>query len=262
MPFWEHVADLRRALVNVFLIFFAIFILTFVFGLEEFEVLGNTVVILYPNINDNIASLFFNQMTSDLLPSEVELITISPLDAIMANLQISMFLGFAIGMPFFVYQLGNFIGPGLYPHERRLILKITVPATLLFIIGCLIAYYFVVPFAFDFLYGYTSAMGAHPFLSVSEFISFVLIFILFFGIVFELPVIMVGITLVGIVQPEFWKKHWRGSCIAIFIIAAVITPDGSGITQVLVAVPMIVLYFIGYVASKHYYRKIKVTKAK
>jgi sec-independent protein translocase protein TatC len=262
MPFWEHVEDLKHTLINVFLIFFGIFIFTFMFGLEEFEVLGNNVLILYPTISDNLASMFFNQVTNDLVPSGVELITVTPVDAIVANLQISMFLGITVGMPFMVHQLGNFVGPGLYSHEKRIVVNITVPATILFIIGCMVSYYLITPFTLDFLYSYSNSMNARPFLSVSEFISFILAFTFIFGFIFELPIIMIGLTLVGLVNPEFWKKHWRMAFVIFIFVGAIITPDGSGITQMMVALPMMVLYVGGYFASKHYYRKIKVAKEK
>ncbi|MCK5559006.1 MAG: twin-arginine translocase subunit TatC [Thermoplasmata archaeon] len=258
MTFWEHVDELRDTVINIFLIFFGIFIFSFVVGFQEFEVLGSKVLILYPTISDNISSWFFNQITSDLLPSRVELITVTPVDAIVANLQISIFLAVVVGMPFMVYQISNFIGPGLYPRERRMVLTITFPATGLFILGCLISYFLITPFTLDFLYSYSYSMKAHPFLSVSEFISFILAFTFIFGFIFELPIIMIGVTLIGVVSPEFWKKHWRAAFVVFIFIGAIITPDGSGITQMMVAIPMMILYVVGYFASKHYYRKIKV----
>jgi sec-independent protein translocase protein TatC len=262
MPFWEHVNELKRTLINVFLIFFGIFIFTFIFGLREFEVLGNPVLILYPTISDNLASLFFNQITSDLLPSKVELITVTPVDAIIANIQISMFLGVTLGMPFMLYQISNFIGPGLYAHEKRIVANVTIPATALFILGCLVSYYLITPFTLDFLYSYSNSMDARPFLSVSEFISFVLAFTFIFGFIFELPIIMIGLTIIGLVTPEFWKKHWRMAFVIFIFVGALITPDGSGITQMMVAIPMMILYVAGYLSSKHYHRKIKVAKEK
>ncbi len=258
MTFWEHIDELRNTAVKIFMIFFSIFIFCFVIGFQEFEFFGSKVLILYPTISDNIASTFFNQITADLLPARVELITVTPVDAIVANLQISIFLALVIGMPFMVYQISNFIGPGMYPREKQMVLKITFPATALFILGCLISYFFITPFTLDFLYSYSYSMKAHPFLSVSEFISFILAFTFVFGLIFELPIIMVGVTLIGLVKPELWKKHWRVAFVIILFIGAIITPDGSGITMMMVAVPMMILYVMGYLASKRYYRKIKV----
>jgi len=81
--------------------------------------------------------------------------------------------------------------------------------------------------------------------------TFVLIFICAFGIIFELPVVMTVLTTVGIVSPEFWKEHWRIALFIMVVIAAIITPDASGITQVMVVGPMLLLYIIGYFISKY-----------
>ena len=85
-------------------------------------------------------------------------------------------------------------------------------------------------------------------MQLSEFLDFVLWFSLAFGIAFELPVVMYGLSYLGIVTPEFWKKNWRYATIAIFIFGAVITPDGSGVTMMLVSIPMLFLYVAGYIA--------------
>lgn len=108
----------------------------------------------------------------------------------------------------------------------------------------------VLPFTFTFLYGIAIAMGAQPFLQLQEFLDFVLLFSLAFGIAFELPVIMYGLTVLGVVDADFWKRHWRFAVVGIFFFGAAITPDGSGVTMMLVAVPMLGLYAGGYAAIR------------
>ena len=125
-----------------------------------------------------------------------------------------------------------------------------LPASVLFVMGNLFAYYLIIPFSIDFLYNFAFAMGIEQYFSVEDFFSFVLMFMLAFGVVFELPVIMVGLSSVGIVSPDFWKEHWRWAVIISLIFAAVITPDGTGVTMFMVVVPMLLLYFTGYVISK------------
>ena len=82
------------------------------------------------------------------------------------------------------------------------------------------------------------------------FISFVIIFLIAYGLVFELPIIMVGLTRLGVVSPEFWAENWRYAFVGMIIFGAVVTPDGSGVTQIIVAAPMMVLYVIGYFIAK------------
>ena len=161
-----------------------------------------------------------------------------------------MFLGILFGMPMIVYQFGKFVSPGLYPHERAILIKTALPATFLFGLGCAFAYFIIIPFTIDFLYGFAFAMDVQPFLSLESFISFVIIFLIAYGLVFELPIIMVGLTRLGVVSAQFWGDNWRYAFVAMVIFGAFVTPDGSGITQLMVAAPMMVLYVIGYLVSR------------
>jgi sec-independent protein translocase protein TatC len=158
-------------------------------------------------------------------------------------------------MPAIIYEVGKFIGPGLHKREKMTILKMVLPTTLLFLAGCAFSYFLITPFTISFLYGYGESMGARTFVSSSEFISFVLIFVCAFGILFELPILMTALTSVGIVEPGFWKRHWRPALFIMIVIAAFITPDASGITQIMVVGPMVLLYIIGYFASKFAYKR-------
>ncbi|MEE9489510.1 MAG: twin-arginine translocase subunit TatC, partial [Thermoplasmata archaeon] len=88
----------------------------------------------------------------------------------------------------------------------------------------------------------------------SEFVDFTLLFLLSFGLAFELPILMVGSTFLGVVDDHFWRRNWRFAAVAIFIFGAVITPDGSGITMMLVSLPMLGLYVLGYFLSVRTHR--------
>jgi len=103
----------------------------------------------------------------------------------------------------------------------------------------------VIPFTLEFLYKYGESIGVETFLNINDFITFVLQFLIGFGISFELPLIMYIISLSGIIDIEFWRKNFRYSIIIIVVFGAIITPDGSGVTMWLIAGPMILLYIIG-----------------
>jgi sec-independent protein translocase protein TatC len=231
----------------------------FMFGLRKAEVFGYTFKYPYPDLTNNITTLIFNQIKLDLLPSGLKLFPVRLIDPILINVQISLFLAIAASTPLIYYNIGLFVGPGLYKKEKRMLKAVTIPATFLFIVGCLFSYYLLTPFLIEFMYQYLESMGAEKFVSMSDFISFVLLMMLAFGIIFELPVFMVGFTKIGLVKPDFWKRHWRIAVIIMAVIGAVITPDGSGITMMIVAIPMMVLYLIGYLGSKYVHtRKVKV----
>jgi sec-independent protein translocase protein TatC len=128
--------------------------------------------------------------------------------------------------------------------------KVILPMSLLFIFGVVFSYLLVIPLTLNFLYKYGESIGAETFLTVDGFITFVLQFILGFGIAFQLPVLMYVLSLSGLTDSKFWQKNFRYAIIIITIFGAVITPDGSGVTMWFIALPMIALYALGIVAIR------------
>jgi len=124
-------------------------------------------------------------------------------------------------------------------------MKMLIPTLGLFIIGIIFSFLLVIPFTLDFLYKYGEAIGVETFLNINDFITFVLQFLIGFGISFELPLLMYIISLSNIIDYNFWRKNFRYSIIIIVVFGAIITPDGSGVTMWLIAGPMILLYLLG-----------------
>ena len=114
-----------------------------------------------------------------------------------------------------------------------------------FVSGCVFAYTLVIPYILDFLYKYGESAGLVTFLNIMDFVSFILQFLLAFGISFQLPLIMYAISQSGITDSKFWRKNIRYAIVAIVIFGAIITPDGSGVTMWFIAGPMIGLYLAG-----------------
>lgn len=249
MELMEHLEELRDRLIRILIVVGIIFLICFSFGIGWFNYGEYSIPYIYPSMSDTISTSIFSKVSSDLVPDGVRTIVTTPMDAIVVQLEVSFFLGILFGMPMIIYQLGRFASPGLYPHERRFIVKLSVPATILFAIGCIFSYVMVIPFIMHFLYGYAFAMGAQTFVNVNAFISFVLLFMAAFGLVFELPIVMSGLTYLDVVSAEFWKENWRYAVVIMVIFGAAVTPDGSGITQLIVAGPMILLYYAGFLAS-------------
>jgi len=250
MSFWDHLAELRKRIIIIGISVGAWSIFFFLFGLRKGELFGFEFLYPFPDMTDNISNVFFQVIKRDLLPSELSLFPTRLMDPILINVQISLFLGIYMSTPLIYYQVGMFVGPGLYEHERRSLSYVTIPATLLFILGSLFSYYILTPFLIDFMYGYIVSMDTLPYVSISDFISFVLMMTLAFGIIFELPIFMIGFTKIGLVSADFWKRHWRMAAIIMAFAGAIITPDGSGITMMIVAIPMWILYLVGYIGSR------------
>jgi sec-independent protein translocase protein TatC len=250
MTFWDHLADLRICIRNIIVAVAIFSIFFFIFGMRKGELFGFEIWYPFPDMTDNISNLIFKLIRHDLLPENMELFPNRLIDPILINVQISMFMGIVASTPLIYYNIGIFVGPGLYPNEKRMLKIVTFPATFLFVLGCLFSYFLLTPFLIDFMYQYIESMETLPIVSISDFVTFVLMMTLAFGIIFELPIFMIGFTKIGLISSDFWKRHWRMAVIIILVIGAAITPDGSGITMMIVAIPMMVLYLVGYLGSR------------
>ncbi|MFQ5883499.1 MAG: twin-arginine translocase subunit TatC [Thermoplasmata archaeon] len=254
MSFLDHLEALRKSILRILAVCSFLFMIFILVELHPADFSGFPIA--YPTVNvfHPIAIQFFARMEADLIPAGVETAVMGPTDAILVEFKIALFLSILFGMPVIVYELGRFLSPALKPKEKKLLLQFSVPAALLFTTGAIFAYLFVLPFVYDFLYSIAFNLVDRTYLNPSEFVDFTLLFLFSFGLAFELPIIMVGTTVLGVVDAHFWKRNWRYATVAIFIFGAVITPDGSGITMMLVSLPMLALYAAGYFISMRTHR--------
>jgi len=214
---------------------------------------------LFPRPIHSLSAQFFGKIRQDLLPPGARLIVTNPLSAFLAQVQISLLLAFIFTLPFFLYKTMKFLLPALYPNERKAIIRTLFPSALLFFAGCLFAYFLLIPATFTVLYPYAVAIEAVPFFSVQEFITLVFGIMLVAGIMFLLPVFMVFLTSFGIIEPDFWKKNRRYAFLLFLIFSAIITPDGTGITMLMLSAPLAGLYSLGIlVATQNKINKPKV----
>ena len=188
-----------------------------------------------------------------LLPKGSLLVARGVTSPFMAPLKMSFFVAALITAPWLLYQAWAFVAPGLYKREKRLALPLLLSALLLFYGGCAFAYFLVLPSVFGFLVKFSSniiAVTPDP----QEYLDFVSVLFLAFGTSFELPVALVILVLLGWVTPR-QLSEWRGyAVVGIFIVAAVITPPDI-FSQLLLAIPMCLLYEAGIVAAKLVSRK-------
>ena len=270
MTFFEHLEELRQRLRIVIVVVIILFVLNLTTSIGEVSIGSRQVPMLLPALgptSPNIASQFFLAMKNFLVPARVGPVPLNfsykePWDAYVVMFKVAFFLAAVTASPLIVYQVGRFVGPALKPTERRLILRVTVPVSLLFLSGVALCFVVILPFTFNLLFSVQNLLGANLLILYGDsFIDFVLLFTLAFGIAFQLPVLMYGLTVLGIVPANFWKKYWRFATIAIVIFGAIITPDGSGITMFLVALPMLALYVGGYVAARSVERSRARAKA-
>jgi sec-independent protein translocase protein TatC len=191
---------------------------------------------------------WFAQPLLDKLPKGGQLIAVEVASPFFAPLKLAFFVAVFAVMPWLLYQAWAFVAPGLYKREKKLALPLLASALVLFYSGCAFAFFVVLPSVFGFLAKVTPD-GVAMMTDINAYLDFVLVIFLAFGISFELPVALVILVMLGWVTPK-QLSEWRGyAIVGIFIIAAVITPPDV-ISQLLLAIPMCLLYEAGILAAK------------
>jgi sec-independent protein translocase protein TatC len=181
------------------------------------------------------------------LPAGGQLVAIDVASPFFTPVKLAFFSAVVLSMPVLLYQAWAFVAPGLYQNEKRLARPLLVAAVLLFYIGAAFAYFLVLPAVFGFLTAVTPE-GVAMMTDISRYLDFVLVIFLAFGLSFEMPVAVVVLVLLGVVTPA-QLREWRGYVVVgIFILAAIITPPDV-ISQIMLAIPMWLLYEIGILAG-------------
>jgi len=208
-----------------------------------------------------IAGIFFGWFASDwiinaikasLLPSGAELIAYSPIEYVMLKVKFSIIVGVLIALPYLAHVV---IKGANIEVKGSSYLKYGVFALLLFFLGVFFGYNLMLPVIMNFLYTLSEGGGVTSLYSVNEFISFVAITTLLVGCVFEMPLVMYGLSSTGLFSSKDYAHGRRYAYVGIVIASAIITPDPSAITMGLLALPMIALYEIGIVASRFTVKK-------
>ena len=182
------------------------------------------------------------------LPQGGTMIATEVASPFLTPIKLAFFVALIIAMPFVLYQLWAFVAPGLYRHEKRLALPILLSAMALFYVGCAFAYFLVLPAVFAFLTGVAPA-GVAVMPDISHYLDFVLVLFLAFGLCFELPVVLIILVTLGVVTPAQLQKSRAYAIVGAFIVAAVLTPPDV-LSQLMLAIPMIVLYELGIIAAR------------
>lgn len=241
----KHLEELRKRILRIVIVIVAISAFMLTFHAEPISFSGIDFFYPTPEPLNNIAAQLTNYMKINLVPENVQLIQTAPGQAFFAQVYIAVLVGIVVSMPVIIKESVGFLKPALKEKEIHISRSIFLPALVLFIAGCLFSYLFVIPYILDFLYRYGDSAGLLTFLNVIDFVTFVLQFLLAFGISFQLPLIMYAISASGITDAKFWRNNIRYAIVAIVIFGAVITPDGSGVTMWFIAGPMIGLYLVG-----------------
>jgi len=166
-----------------------------------------------------------------------------------ADIWTAIFAGFIIAFPYVIYQLWKFISPGMHPNERRHSRGFIIICSFLFFTGVLFGYYIVTPLSINFLANYSISEVVDNQIDISSYISLIRSAALASGLVFELPIIIYFLTKIGLVTPQFLKTYRKYALVIVLILSAIIThPDIA--SQVIVAIPILILYQVSiYISS-------------
>ncbi len=167
-----------------------------------------------------------------------------PMDPLNLYLQVSLIGGAILASPFILYQVWLFIAPGLYQKEKRFVIPFMAATVGLFLAGASFGYFFVLPGALKILIVQFGSKF-NPMVTIEEYTGFFLSVILGLGISFEMPILIFFLALFGIVSPRFLWKNIRYAILAVFLVAAIITPSPDPWTMCIYAIPMLALYMIG-----------------
>lgn len=254
MGLLEHLRELRyRVLASLATVgAFAVFL--FSFGLEPVSLYGFPFYVPIPSVADALATEGLRLLLDHSLPGFVDVVVLEASEPIMAQFQAAMIGAVALASPVVAYQVAAFVAPALHPDERRTIAVLSPVALVLYLLGMAFALFVMVPVTLATLYEYAAPLGAEPLAQPQSVLTFVLFTTLLFGVAFETPLVMGGLSFAGLVEPSTMSRHWRIVVVSVLALGAVLT-DPSPVTQMLVTVPLVLLYFAGIGVAKLAWRR-------
>ena len=257
MTFWEHLDELRGTLWRIIIAILVTSIAAFAFK----EILFDD-IILAPKSKDFITYRAFCKLGEMLSmpslcidPSQFQLININLAGQFTAHMNISLIAGLIITLPYALWELWRFIKPGLTDKEARASRGAVIVITFLFLAGVLFSYFIVTPLMVNFLGGYVVSSTVSNQIALTSYVSSVTLMTLLMGLLFELPVLILFLTRIGIITPKLLRRYRKHTAIVILIVAGVITPSPDVFSQVIVALPLYALFELSLAISSRIYRK-------
>lgn len=181
-------------------------------------------------------------------PTGCDLVFSGPVEPFILRLKVVVFLGLLVALPVVLWQFWGFVTPGLTKKERKWAVPFVASSLVLFCLGAAFAFY-TLPLGLNFLLGFAGP-GFVPLLTASRYIGFFMMMVLAFGLTFEFPVVMVFLAVVGVITSKQMRAWRRYAVVAIFIVAAVVTPSQDPYTLAAMAIPMIVFYEVAILISR------------
>ena len=259
MSFLEHLEILRWHLIRSFLVIFLFSIISFIFK----DIIFDSILLAPKNVDfpTYIALCNISQFLGfgDILclkESPFSLMNINMSGQFSAHILVSLYAGFIIAFPYVFWEFWRFIKPAFYKNEARLASGIVFFSSSLFILGVLFGYYVIAPLSVNFLGSYQVSSTVANQISLTSFVTTVTTVCFANGVIFELPILTYFLTKIGLLSADFMRSYRKHSLVLILILSAIITPPDI-ISQILVALPLLVLYEFSIKISERVIRKKK-----
>ncbi|MBM3392867.1 MAG: twin-arginine translocase subunit TatC [Betaproteobacteria bacterium] len=226
--FISHLVELRTRLIRAFLAVLVIFFCLFPWAKELYAIVAQPLL--------------------SALPQGGQMIATDVVGVFIVPMKVALLVAFLLALPYVLFQVWAFVAPGLYAHEKRLVLPLTLVSVLLFFLGMAFAYFIVFPTVFQFMAA-MAPQGVAWMTDIEKYLSFVLTTFIAFGVTFEVPVIVIVLVRIGVVNIAKLKEIRPYVIVGAFIIAAIFTPPDV-VSQFLLAVPLCLLYELGIVLAR------------
>ena len=261
MSFLDHLEELRWHIIRSSLAIISLALISFIFKRLLFDtiILGPTKpnFLTYDILCKASNLINLNSFCNTIFEFEIQSRTMA--GQFSAHIWTSITFGFVLGFPYVIYEFWKFISPGLYSKEKKYSKGFIIVSSILFFIGVLFGYYVVCPLSINFLGNYSVSTQVHNDFDLNSYIGLVRSSVIASGLIFELPIIIFYLTKIGLVNPEFLKRNRKYALVIVLIIAAIITPPDVA-SQIIVAVPVVILYQVSIFISKMVIKKEKKPK--
>ncbi len=246
MPVMEHLVELQARLTRVVLVVAAVFVGTFFYADALVQWLR------VPLQNAFIPGKL--QWVPTDLPV-VPFVFLAPGEALWQNVKVAGLFALVLATPYVLREVWQFVVPGLHAQERRFVGPFVLLSALAFYTGIGFSFFFVLPFALNFLISYGVDAGFIPQLSIAQYVGFALWFLMVFGLIFEVPLAITLMAKLGWVDAPFLKRYRKWAFLGAFIVAAILTPTPDPFNQCLMALPMYVFYEVGIISAGFFKKK-------
>ena len=191
---------------------------------------------------------------------KIPFIFLSPAEALWQNLKVAALFALVLATPYILWEIWSFVVPGLHVQERRFVAPFVMTSAVAFYLGLAFCFFFVLPFALNFLISYGVQAGFIPQLSIANYVGFALWFLVIFGLTFEVPLAITLMAKLGWVDAPFLKRYRKWAFLGAFLFAALLTPTPDPFNQCLMALPMYFFYEIGIISAGFFKKKPEVTE--